>query len=1719
MRILNVSVATTIVLLVLSGCGGGGGSSSPQNEVPIANNDILAGVENMSITYDILSNDIDSDGSIDTTSVVMVTSSVHGTTTDNNGVVTYTPQTNFSGVDSFTYTVKDDSGEVSNVAEVNISIDMDTDEDGIGNTADTDDDNDNIPDINETANGTDPLKADSDGDGINDAVEGLTDTDNDGIIDALESSSLDSDNDGVNDSLDDNNTNPNNDSDNDGVDNITETNNGTNPLDASAGGLPSHCLMNSSNYSGYLPTWKEIEENNIGNIEPPNQHGNAWSQSVVGVPNLDKLATEIHVFESLNNSISLLSNIMKPKFSGTIIDATTNGSLGIGICEDRDTNPADSISESTVIMPITYCEFASFCSGNNDEIVIWVPQSADFFQKLNVTVPVNGTNLNLFSVLNNPGLLTPSMNVTIFNQTLNTSTLLSNISTPINLNNDQISFPVKLDENLSSQGKKMSKKVVEFLDTIFSKTLEDILGPTSSLVTGFNIVGGEFKKRLEDISDAIEQFEKIINLYGEGYHLGAFDEIRPNLHQCIGYYGHGVKSTLGSLLDGEISIGSQYHSYEVSEKFKSQIRLGGTYIQAFDKTLSLMPAPEFNIHFDGLGSFDCASPFGLPLYSETGQDLCPRSFDLLPNLCGADVNSEYVAIPQTGGGNVQFSGLSDYFPVDFDANDNDVLWPRFFEHNTTDLDYLKKYSFDGDIPSHAVLFAGLNYAKAFGLKDGPITLFEIPILPPVSAELQFDLEWGLSWFSDSFYMRDRLKDALEGSSADIDSDTIFDRPMHPMQAEDLTSENGNEYYIKPKFIVAAGVFFNIPKKNPKLSINIGLDLGLHPQANLGFSSGIADTGTAVKNTFFNSNSNNDLPCTPITEPKYDSRCTGNILDRDNRALIRYGILQKHDSNGTLTQVVYNELTGGGKLDIYQYVCSDKKIKEKFVIIDLLTGKPELDEDNKTKTETIKQRLCSQYGSLDHNDSTYEGISKKYIDDQNISYNNSDKNSTYTPYTCHQYIDDVNIIGWEGPGCSPLVTNAYPSAPGGSCENGSCDSGYTCSYGACVTECSSSDDCDDSEVCSIDGQCQLASGIDFAEQLAWKATHPDINESIHSIWTHAISEAGVSVDFAAGLNLKVDLDFWKIHKTIVDERFEEIWNIAHKSSLKYQPGLEATYNHECGQYGVVKNHQPAEQPTLNVSPLVHNINGVYKPNHNNPNHQIDVVSGRTTTEEFLNMCENDLNTRYSDPDIDISINAIAESLENANNFAYDFGWDMWNEYNQSMCVNGVPWDQFLQGMSTAAENGQSIFGLSASDGFNATLNSNFHFEIAKQSGCLDVTNYTGTGLETYVNSLPQSGNRVNIVAMMLNPDGDFVESNIKYTYRSFSNMLKFNQWYDETKTCIENYIDSTDFNITNFNVGPCDTGKEDKDKDGIVDTEDNCPFTPNGDQVDSDNDGVGDVCDNCPGVSNSEQEDSDDNGVGDMCENNDPEPNDPAIVNPVGTISVEDWVRGDGIDGIPGGDTGVVLDNDNVVIDSSVSLNGGYIHLNGNQLTVNGDLYIEEGTLIIDSGELIVNGNLIVERKEVGSDGTLAAEAAIIMHNETDKVYVQKDFIINSSVSSEEYLTNGVLRIDGDFEQRVSSAKETAKSNFKVSDSLEVILSGKEEQIVRFSQIQDNTSHFGKLTLEKSFSVRFTTSIVVSSTFDHQRNEFILEKTSKFIDSDMDGVSDEADNFPLDPKNS
>ena len=200
------------------------------------------------------------------TDIVITTPPVNGTAVINdNGSpndptddsVDYTPNLNYVGPDSFTYTIEDSNGD-QDTATVTIEVLVDTDGDNVADLFDIDDDNDGILDTVEGDGATnsdsdaipDSLDIDSDNDGIPDNVEGQTtvnyispsgiDSDGNGLDDAYESTpsagegntpentdgtdnpdyiDLDSDNDNVLDSIE------GHDTDHDGIANATSTGN------------------------------------------------------------------------------------------------------------------------------------------------------------------------------------------------------------------------------------------------------------------------------------------------------------------------------------------------------------------------------------------------------------------------------------------------------------------------------------------------------------------------------------------------------------------------------------------------------------------------------------------------------------------------------------------------------------------------------------------------------------------------------------------------------------------------------------------------------------------------------------------------------------------------------------------------------------------------------------------------------------------------------------------------------------------------------------------------------------------------------------------------------------------------------------------------------------------------------------------------------------------------------------------------------------------------------------------------------------------------------------------------------------------------------------------------------------------------------------------------------------------------------------------------------
>lgn len=102
------------------------------NIAPVAVNDNVTTAKNVAVTISVTQNDGDVDGTIDVTKVDLnptlagiqtTKETIQGNYVVNiQGVVTYTPANNFTGVAATTYNVADNAGAISNTASINITV-------------------------------------------------------------------------------------------------------------------------------------------------------------------------------------------------------------------------------------------------------------------------------------------------------------------------------------------------------------------------------------------------------------------------------------------------------------------------------------------------------------------------------------------------------------------------------------------------------------------------------------------------------------------------------------------------------------------------------------------------------------------------------------------------------------------------------------------------------------------------------------------------------------------------------------------------------------------------------------------------------------------------------------------------------------------------------------------------------------------------------------------------------------------------------------------------------------------------------------------------------------------------------------------------------------------------------------------------------------------------------------------------------------------------------------------------------------------------------------------------------------------------------------------------------------------------------------------------------------------------------------------------------------
>ena len=157
---------------------------TPVNDAPVATNDAYTVIEGSTTTLNLAANDSDVDGAIDLTSITITGAPANGSITVNaDGTVDYSHDGSKSMTDSFSYTILDNSGAVSNTGTINLNVmpaevlevlaESETDIDPEAGNPDT---GSNTDDTSSTGDDEKPVKETVDEDALNATDEVVTDT-------------------------------------------------------------------------------------------------------------------------------------------------------------------------------------------------------------------------------------------------------------------------------------------------------------------------------------------------------------------------------------------------------------------------------------------------------------------------------------------------------------------------------------------------------------------------------------------------------------------------------------------------------------------------------------------------------------------------------------------------------------------------------------------------------------------------------------------------------------------------------------------------------------------------------------------------------------------------------------------------------------------------------------------------------------------------------------------------------------------------------------------------------------------------------------------------------------------------------------------------------------------------------------------------------------------------------------------------------------------------------------------------------------------------------------------------------------------------------------------------------------------------------------------------------------------------------------------------------
>jgi len=1045
-------------------------------------------------------------------------------------------------------------------------------------------------------------------------------------------------------------------------------------------------------------------------------------------------------------------------------------------------------------------------------------------------------------------------------------------------------YPLWLPTDLFTDEHQAARFVLRYLGF-----LDDIQQELGEIATGLNALGAGIK----DYQQLLAMYLAYIDTFAEGFHLGGYSEERPNLHLCVGYGGHGAFAEMANLF-GEISIGSRYTSHNLSREHRAQFRAGGFGVTAFGRAISLLPGIEADLQIDGFKLWDAARPFGID-FGVAADPSCAQGagipladigdFDLFHLI---DTSTDLAPFDQPADGCLQPGEflIHDRYPATYlsAADGLPHVWPR------------AAFSADWERQNTAVVSVGLNLPIALEPIEKYLPPSGVVLFPGATLFPKLTLEAGAEWSHATNDLRLRLQDAVNThlpAAAQLDAGD-FERPMHDLQAPDVSEDNGSSAYVRPR--IAADLLLGIALSK-YLTLGITASVGTSVRVEPAAHGGVHDLNVALANALLHSNPSPDLPCEPIIEvsstticsnglhqsedpeaeppivplsdgtytcettevtwqhcaaPETDRECTPATADRDcprsQQCVVEYGCAAHGYCTRTFdegphgpTTVVEHDTTY--QACIGEAVCDDAAINagascEKnadcFGALQCVGG---------TKAGTA----CT--GDGDCPDGDCDTPSAPCVQFSPAGY--------FTPYQC-LVREEPSITGWQGPGCHPL-SFGFPSACG-CASDADCVAGQeTCVDGACQTGTPAPCDCDPGlpqpcgpgRVCD-EGACVLDCSANGAADCATYQTceaglcvQPDgipFAEQIvwqltntpkpqHAVASYAVSDILASALLDAGLRVGLDL---KIFKKLVHYDLLDLrdwWTLLALNKSRYQAGLEAQYQNDCDP--VVGDTVTNWQPEAN------------RVSRYNPLGAGSGAYGNAgTLTDLHDWCQAILPTDVQDPDTP-GDGDITGALGDLLDWGEQIGTDVW-------ALGGLCVLQRAGGMVSSQPLGDWLQGLNANPGglsCTYTFNNQTHvFPCAALAntlllawGCLDTD---ANPFAPLIAGLPGitttfDGHPVfDLPAMLIDPTAEFTLDNLEPSIRNHG-LHAGSFWYSAVEQCFDQHqaaVQSGDVQIGAIQIGPC-CGNGQLDQSG-------CAVGPGGtpcEACDDGNQSIGDGC--------------------------------------------------------------------------------------------------------------------------------------------------------------------------------------------------------------------------------------------------------------------------------------